>query len=79
MIAFNRYTLQTEYGGDTSYFSAVDKLTKKAENLCDEGFRKLHDYDTGQGENKLLVWDVSCKGVEREDQQNIFTTGTNAP
>ena len=68
-LAFNRYTIEAEYGADTGYFDAVDELTKKAEDLCDEGYRKLHDYDTGQSESKLLVWEVACDGVEREDQQ----------
>ena len=39
-LAYNRYTIETKYGGDTGYFEAVHKLTKKAENLCDEGYRK---------------------------------------
>ena len=47
----------------------MDELTKKAEDLCDQGYRKLNDYDTGSSESKLLVWEVTCKGVEREERQ----------
>ena len=68
-LAFNRYTVEVEYGADTGYFGAVDELTKKAEALCGKGYRKLHDYDTGQPGSKLLVWEIACKGVERENQQ----------
>ena len=68
-LAFNRFTIEAEYGDDTGYFEAVDKLTEKAEDLCDEGYRKLHDYDTGDSETKLLVWEVACKGADRQDQE----------
>ncbi len=68
-LAFNRFTIEAEYNADTGYFAAVDELTKKAEGLCDEGYRKLHDYDTGDSESKLLIWEVACKGVDRQDQE----------
>lgn len=74
-LAFNRFILSTEYGGSTGYFDAVDKLTKKAEDLCDEGYRKLHDYDTGQAEDKLLVWEVACHGADRQDEVQTIKVG----
>ena len=78
-LAFNRFTIDAGYGTDTSYFEAVAELTEKAEGLCDEGYRKLHDYDTSEGDDKLLVWEVACKGTDRSDQVYIKQIGSNAP
>ena len=76
-LAFNRFTIEAGYGGDSGYFEAVDELTKKAERLCDGEFRKLHDYDTGTAQDKLLVWEVACKDADRQDQVYTKKVGTN--
>ena len=45
-IAFNRYTIQTPYGGDIAYADAVGALTRESEDLCAKGYRKINDFDT---------------------------------
>src|SRR5262245_29677924 len=72
-IAFNRYTVQTPYGDDIPYDVAVDRLTRKSEKICDEGFRKVNDYDTSVTGEKLLVWEIVCEGVTRTDVPAIRT------
>jgi len=66
-IGFNRYMLNTPYGDDISYASAVAELTEQAIDICGEDYRKVHDYDTTQGSKRILVWEVGCRGVERTD------------
>ena len=71
-LAFNRYSIETEYGGDIGYFEAVDELIEKAVSICDGPYRKTNDYDTVQGEDKLLlVWEVACEGADRSESESM--------
>ena len=69
-LAFNRYAIQTPYGGSISYADAVADLEEQAQDKCDEGYRKLHDFDTKASGQKVLIWEISCKGVKRSDEGN---------
>lgn len=75
-LAFNRYVIKTPYGADIPYEQAVTALTRESQDICDEGYRKIHDYDTGAGSQRLLVWEIGCKGVQRSDNISPNTRAT---
>ena len=76
-LGFNRYVIETPYGEDVSYGSAVAILTEEAIDICGEDYRKVHDYDTVSGSRRVLVWEIGCRGVERTDER-FGTIGTRA-
>ncbi len=65
-IGGNRYLLEESYGVGDPYPEAVAALERRAEGLCDQGFRKVNDYDRLAGERKILVWDIICRGEFEE-------------
>ena len=69
MLGFNRYVIDTPYGGDVSYAAAMVTLTEHAIDICGEDYRKVHDFDTAQGSKRILVWEIGCRGVVRTDQR----------
>ena len=69
MLGFNRYVIDTPYGGDVSYAAAMATLTEHAIDICGEDYRKVHDFDTAQGSKRILVWEIGCRGVVRTDQR----------
>ena len=72
-LAFNRYVIQTPYGGDVAYDVAVDKLSREAAGICKKGYRKVNDFDTRKGSQRLLVWEVSCRGADRSKETGRAT------
>ncbi len=76
-LAFNRYQIETPYEGQITYSAAVTTLKREAEGICRGGFRKVNDYDTRVGERRLLIWEITCRGVERIDTQ-VNSTGPRA-
>jgi hypothetical protein len=74
-LAFNRYSIDTRYGDDTdtSYEEALARLDREARRTCADGYRKIHDYDTSIEGDRTLVWEITCKGVERAESEGVRT------
>jgi len=73
-IAFNRYVLEIPYGDDRPYPEAVATLEDEATDICEQGYRKVHDYDTLRGSERVLVWEITCEGVSRGEQPGTTVT-----
>jgi hypothetical protein len=67
MLGFNRYVIDTLYGDEISYASAVQTLTDDSIDICGQDYRKVNDYDTALGSKRLLIWEIGCRGVVRSD------------
>ena len=66
-LSAGEYLIEAPYGGSVSYQSAVDNLEEKANRVCKQGYRKLHDFDTSTGSQRKLAWRVQCAGVTAKD------------
>lgn len=78
-ISINRYEVSTPYADDVPYEQMVANLDERAEGRCDEGYRKISDFDTYKNGQRLLVWAFTCEGVNRYDTRYILTTPNEIP
>lgn len=75
-LSAGEYRIETPYGGSVSYEAAVEELDRRANRVCKQGYRKVHDFDTVHRNQRMLAWRIECAGITAKER---LTNQVGAP